>query len=157
MEQIYKSKLVIERLDNPDLIEVAKNLKMQGVLLQDENYSYLKIDDSFIHNLFSLIPDSKNLQKPDYFCEKDNSGAHITITYPEEGILIKDDDINVIHSFEITELIKTRVGLKEYYVLMVSSPSLSFLRKKYNLPPMLNFKGYNIGLHITIATSKSGE
>ncbi|WP_408011819.1 hypothetical protein [Rickettsia bellii] len=40
---------------------------------------------------------------------------------------------------------------KQYYVLKVSSPSLISLRKKYQLPPQLNFKGYKVSLHITIA------
>lgn len=154
MEQIYRGKLIFEKLYNPDLMNAAKNLKKHGILLQDDNFAYLKIDNSFIHNLFPLIPDSETWQKLDYVCEKDATGAHITLTYPDDEVIVKDCDINILHSFEITELIKTRVDVREYYVLMISSPSLSFLRKKYNLPQILNFKGYNIGLHITLATRK---
>lgn len=154
MEQIYRGKLIFEKLDNPALMKAAKNLKKQGVLLQDNNFAYLRIDNSFIHNLFPLIPDSETWQKLDYLCERDASGAHITLTYPDDEMILKDCDVNILHSFEITELIKTRVDIREYYVLMISSPSLSFLRKKYNLSQILNFKGYNIGLHITLATRK---
>lgn len=154
MEQIYRGKLIFEKLNNPDLMKAAKNLKKQGILLQDNNFAYLKIDNSFVHNLFPLIPDSETWQKLDYLCENEASGAHITLTYPDDEVILKDSDINILHSFEITELIKTRVDIREYYVLMISSPSLSFLRKKYNLPQILNFKGYNIGLHITLATRK---
>ncbi|WP_410524470.1 hypothetical protein [Rickettsia bellii] len=64
---------------------------------------------------------------------------------------MNNQDINVIHSFEIEELAKTQIENKQYYVLKVSSPSLISLRKKYQLPPQLNFKGYKVSLHITIA------
>ena len=154
MEQIYRGKLLFEKLYNPALLEAAKNLKMQGVLVQDDDFAYLKIDDSFIHDLFPLIPDCETWQKLDYFSDKDSYGAHITLIYPDDDVVLKNNDINTLHSFEISELIKTRVDVREYYVLMISSPSLAFLRKKYNLPQILNFKGYNIGLHITLATRK---
>lgn len=149
---MHKDKLIFQKLDNPELIKVAKTLKNEGVVLQNENYTYLKISDDFIHKLYPLIVEHEYLQKPDYFSEKCDIGAHITITYSNEQIVINDLDINVIHSFEIEELAKTQIENKQYYVLKVSSLSLISLRKKYQLTPQLNFKGYNVGLHITIAT-----
>ncbi len=77
------------------------------------------------------------LQKPDYSSEKCNIGAHITITYPNEQIVINDQDINVIHSFKIEELAKTQTENKQYYVLKISSPSLISLRKKISITYIL--------------------
>lgn len=148
---MHKDELIFQKLDNPELIKVAKSLKNKGIVLQDKNYAYLKISDDFIHKLYPLIAEHESLRKPDYFSEKCAIGTHITITYPNEEVVINNQDINVIHSFEIEELAKTQIENKQYYVLKVSSPSLISLRKKYQLPPQLNFKGYNIGLHITIA------
>ncbi|MCC8370159.1 MAG: hypothetical protein LN566_02145 [Rickettsia endosymbiont of Stiretrus anchorago] len=149
-----KDELTFQKLDNPELIKAAKSLKNEGIVLQDKNYAYLKISDDFIHKLYPLIAEHKDLQKPNYFSEQCNIGAHITITYPNEEIVINDQDINVIYSFEIEELAKMQIENKQYYVLKISSPSLISLRKKYQLPPQLSFKGYKVGLHITIATKK---
>ncbi|WP_342169819.1 hypothetical protein [Rickettsia endosymbiont of Seladonia tumulorum] len=136
------------------MIKVAKTLKNEGVVLQEKNYTYLKTSNDFIHKLYPLIAEHEDLQKPDYFSEQCDIGTHITIIYPNEEVVINDQDINVIHSFEIEELAKTQTGNKQYYVLKVSSPSLISLRKKYQLPPQLSFKGYKVSLHITIATKK---
>ena len=146
---MHKNELIFQKLDNPELIKAAKSLKNEGIVLQDKNYAYLKISDDFIHKLYPLIAEHEYLQKPDYFSEKCDIGTHITIIYPNEQTVINDQDINVIHPFEIEELAKTQIENKQYYVLKVSSPSLISLRKKYQLPPQLSFKGYNVGLHIT--------
>ncbi|MGI4753470.1 MAG: hypothetical protein ACRYE8_07125 [Janthinobacterium lividum] len=146
---MHKDELIFQKLDNPELIKVAKSLKNEGIVLQNENYAYLKTSDDFIHKLYPLIAEHEDLQKPNYFSEQCNIGAHITITYPNEEIVINDQDISIIHFFEIEELAKTQIENKQYYVLKISSPSLISLRKKYQLPPQLNFKGYKVGLHIT--------
>ncbi|HJD63274.1 MAG TPA: hypothetical protein LFW14_07015 [Rickettsia endosymbiont of Degeeriella rufa] len=73
---MHKDELIFQKLDNPELIKVAKTLK--------KNYAYLKISDDFIHKLYPLIAEHENLQKPGYFSEQCNIGAHITITYPNE-------------------------------------------------------------------------
>lgn len=150
----HKNNLIIQKIDNPELIKAAKSLSNTGIVQQDGNYTYLKISDDFIHKLHPLIRNNKHLQKPNYFSEKCSIGTHITIIYPNEDIVINNQDVSILHSFEIDELIKTRIENKEYYALTVSSPSLDLLRKKYRLPSELNFKGYNIGFHITIATYK---
>lgn len=80
-------------------------------------------------------------------------GAHITVIYPEESpnIHIQLKELNQIHHFSIKDLVMAEIGPKNYYVLLVESPSLLALRRKYALTDLLNFKGYGIDFHITIA------
>ncbi|KJV89680.1 hypothetical protein [Rickettsia bellii] len=52
---MHKNELIFQKLDNPELIKVAKTLKNEGVVLQEKNYTYLKISDDFIHKLYPLI------------------------------------------------------------------------------------------------------
>ncbi len=98
-----------------------------------------------------LLPDD-GIKKPDYFSEK-TTGAHITIAYPEEGKTINQEDLSQEHSFFIKKLVTAEIGQKQYYVLLVESSSLLQLRKKYQLPDLLSFRGYSIGFHITIGVT----
>ncbi len=142
---------------NPTLLEYAKNkLSLQGVLKQDDSgsYCYLKIQDNFIFELFPLIKEP-GLSIPDYFPPRYDTGAHISVIYPEE---MPPEKININElaqsfSFEATSLLSISVFNKTFFALTVSSPALKQLRLKYKLPTKLNYHGLLVPFHITIATS----
>lgn len=140
---------LITKLNAPAIINAASHLKQAGRLAKSKNnLVYLDIDDAYIHQLFPLLQDHK-IKVPDYFGEK-SAGAHVTVIYPEENKIINDDDLNREHSFTVKDIITAEIGLKIYYVVLVDSPSLLNLRRRYNLSDMMSFKGYSIGFHITI-------
>jgi 2H phosphodiesterase-like protein len=133
----------------PKIIDAAQRLPSKGnTQTTANNLFFLNTDDAYIHQLFPLLEDER-VKKPDYFGEK-SVGAHITIIYPEESKNINVDDLQQEHSFFIKDIVTAEVGLKTYYVLLIESPSLLKLRKKYDLPDLLSFKGYLIEFHITI-------
>lgn len=135
-------------LNNIKLIQSAQLLVSKGKLAIDNKFVYVRISDDYVHQLFPLLED-EHIIKPDYFSEK-SVGAHITVIYPEEYKKFDEKDLGVEHSFLIRELISARINQKIYYALLVESPSLQKMRKKYDLPDLLCFKGYQIGFHITI-------
>jgi len=133
----------------PKIIENAQRLSSTGSTQKTENnLFFLNIDDTYIHQLHPLLKDER-INKPDYFGEK-SVGAHITIIYPEESKIINVHDLQQQHSFFVKDIVTAEIAKKTYYVLLIESPSLLRLRKKYNLPNLLSFKGYSIGFHITI-------
>lgn len=139
----------ITKLNIPELISTAAQLATEGVLRKSKNnLIYLDIDDNYINRLFPLLED-KSIQKPNYF-GKGLIGAHISIIYPEEQRIFKPEDLNKNYSFQIKELVKAEINLKNYVVLLINSPELVRLRNKYHLDDQLNFKNHLIDLHITI-------
>ncbi len=139
-------------LDIPPIMDAAKHLPTKGsTQISNNNLFYLNIDDAYIHKLFPLIKKAE-VKKPDYFGKK-SAGAHITIIYPEESKKIKTEDLANEHHFFIKNMVIAEIGQKKYYALMIESPSLLQLRKKYQLPDLLFFKGYFIGFHVTIGVS----
>lgn len=79
---------LITKLNTPVIIHAASHLKHSGQLIRSENrLTYLDIDDAYIHKLFPLLQDYQ-IKIPDYFGVK-SAGAHISIIYPEENILIQ--------------------------------------------------------------------
>jgi hypothetical protein len=140
---------LIEKLNIPELMSAASHLALDGKLaISDNNLVYLDVDDAYIHRLFPLLH-NQQIKKPDYFGKK-LAGAHITVIYPEENTKINKNDLDQKHDFILKNLVVAQLGLKKYYVLLVESFSLLELRKKYQLPDLLCFKGYTIGFHITI-------
>ncbi|HQY22194.1 MAG TPA: hypothetical protein PLV31_05365 [Gammaproteobacteria bacterium] len=142
---------------NPTLLEYAKNkLSPQGILKQDDSgsYCYLKIQDNFIFELFPFIKEP-GLSIPDYFPPRYDTGAHISVIYPEEifSEKINIEELAETFSFEPTGLLSVSVFNKTFFALAVSSPALKKLRLRYNLPTKLNYRGLLVPFHITIATS----
>ena len=135
-------------LNYPQLIQSAKLLSAKGKLTIFDEITCVQGSDSYIHQLFPLLEDG-HIIKPDYFGEQ-SIGAHITIIYPEEYKKIEEKDLGGEHNFLIKELIAAKIKQKIYYALLVESASLLQIRKKYDLPDLLSFKGYQIGFHITI-------
>ncbi len=167
----------------PEFITFAKtNIPLTGTLiyLAEERYCYLKVHDDLIFRLFGLIKNidrdidieidtnmkkiekdkekitiGKEIKIPDYFPPKMSIGAHISIIYPIEleGCNIQIDEINQCYSFDIAELLRIEMDTKTIYALYVISEELSLLRAKYKLPLKLNYRGYLVPFHITIAVS----
>jgi len=142
---------------NPTLLEYAKNkLSPQGILKQDDSgsYCYLKIQDNFIFELFPFIKEP-GLSIPDYFPPRYDTGAHISVIYPEEmpPEKINMDELEQSFSFELASFLSISIFNKKFFALTVSSPALKQLRLKYNLPTKLNYRGLLVPFHITIATS----
>ena len=143
----------IIKLDIPELIRAGLHLASNGKLaLSDKNFLYLDIDDEYIHQLFPLLQ-NQQAKKPDYFGEK-SVGAHVTVIYPKENKIINRNDLDQEHHFIIEEIVTAELGEKIYYILLVDSPSLLQLRRRYNLSDKLSFKGYSIGFHITIGVKE---
>lgn len=145
------SQLIISKISHPRLIEQARLLKNHGTVVQQSNYHFLKIDDDFIHRLHPFLLD---IPKPNYFTSAQDIGAHITIVYPEEGMILASSDIGQTHTFTVQEFCKATLDSKEYYVLMVGSDSLMELRLKYGLAAQPKYKNNRIQFHITIASQK---
>jgi hypothetical protein len=143
--------LVTTRLMLPDVEALAKTLKLTGRLAESfGGLAYLDVDDAYIHELFPILSShAPNVQKPDYF-GKGSIGAHITVTYPEEGVLIRKEDLGQEHKFKITGLYTSELITKKYYVLQVTAPSLLALRRSYGLPDKLQFLNRFVDFHITI-------
>ena len=139
----------ITALKLPNLLDAALRFPCKGnTQLTENNLFCLKVDDSYIHQLFPILEDEQ-IKKPNYFGSK-SIGGHITIIYPEENRIINADDLQQEHHFLVKNIVTAEINQKTYYVLLVDSPSLLQLRKKYHLPELLCFKGYSIGFHITI-------
>lgn len=143
--------LALNPLKVSQLLDAALHLPAEGLVVTTEHrWTYLDIDDDYIHRLFPLLAEEEGyIQKPEYFGEN-LAGAHITIMYPEENKFILSEDLGKTHSFSIRGAFYVDLGLKRYYVLEVESASLLALRAKYGLGPLLDFKNYLINLHITI-------
>lgn len=140
-------------VDRPALLALAATLNPTGVLktLEKERYSYLDIDDDFIHLLYPLLRD-ETIQKPNYF-GGGLIGAHISVIYPEEYCLLKNADRNQEHIFQVTGLCYFDTTDKRYFALTLIAPTLLALRQQYQLPPQLCFRDYWLDLHITIGVT----
>jgi hypothetical protein len=139
----------ITTLINPEITRHIKELTPSGKLaVTQNNLTYLKLDDNYIHELFPLIT-QPGIQKPDYF-NPGSEGAHMTVIYPEENKTIKAEDLNQQHEFTINQIATAEINNKIYTILLADSPSLIDLRHRYQLPDLLGFRGYAIGFHITI-------
>lgn len=147
-----------KKVENCILLEYAKNkLPLEGILKLNETdfYYYLKVHDDFIFELFPLITEP-NLSMPDYFPPKYNTGAHVSVIYPEEispeNINLKIDELEKSFSFEVADFFSLSVFNKTFFALTVYSPALEQLRLKYGPPPKLSYHGLLVPFHITIAT-----
>ena len=133
---------------NADIIQQASRLTSSGkIAVTNTNLVYLKIDDNYIHELYPLLTKT-SIQKPNYF-SPGAEGAHISVIYPEENRMITTQELNQQHHFTIKNIATAEINHKIYYVLLAEAPSLIELRRRYQLPDLLSFRGYAIGFHIT--------
>jgi len=153
----------VELIEDPGLLNTLSNLcPREGsfCINLESAYCYLKIDDRFVLEFFSHMKEKlKEIELPTYFSNP-TIGAHISIIYPEEiktedmQDMLKNESQASLHTFDVSQFIKISVFNKTYYVLSVLSPSLETVRKKYELPTLLNFKGLLVPFHITLAIKR---
>lgn len=131
------------------LTYIENNLLGQGVLKRSGDFVYVALDEDYIHKLVTLIQDD-GFEEPPYFGQLYDSGAHISVIYPEEW---EDKRPSVIS--EIGETIYFHPkgcqiwetpnweGVESVWVVLVDAPVLTQLRDKY---------GFTLGsdYHITI-------
>lgn len=141
-------KIILTELPSKAALQVVKALNTEGVIQQRGDYCYLKIDDNYIHHLQPILTEYGNIAKPAYFAPLEDIGAHISIIYPEEGIV--QNDVGQKHTFSICGLIKAKYGMQEYFALIVNSPSLAAFRQTHHLAAKPTFKGQEIMFHITV-------
>jgi len=80
---------------------------------------------------------------------------HISVIYPEElAILPPIDAIGRQFDFSIDRYFKANLGAKTYFGCTIESPQLINLRLNIGLGDALNFRGYVVPLHFTIAVLK---
>lgn len=138
--EIYQLQQQVSELPNFGTVEILAN-----------GFAYLDIDDAFIHQIYPLV-NNQQATKPDYFDEKAHFiGAHISITYPEEGIRIPATEVGKLIPFKIEGLFTANILAKKYYALKVNAPELLELRLKYGLSKRLLLHGFWVDLHITVA------
>lgn len=141
-------------LPNKILLEKSKNLAKVGVLSGTNQFLYLDISNTFIHQLFPLI-EQNNIKKPNYFCKDKSAGAHISIIYPGElDLCLNTISFNEKYGFDVKNFGRIIYNLKEYYVLNIHCPMLSMIREKLGLCSLPFYKGFRLPcLHVTIATN----
>jgi hypothetical protein len=117
------------------------------LVAQPDGYTYVKVDDAYIHTLFPLLGlAEEGFEKPSYFRTSDSPGAHISVFYADEGITLEEVGQRI--SFEPREIVRVPFSpTTSYVVLRVDAPHLEQLRQKYGLAPKLHNEEY----HITLA------
>ncbi len=136
-------------LDNPELLEyVQTKLPHHGILQKKETgFTYLKVDDAYIHALFELI-EEKGYVKPSYFRRADAPGAHISVLYEDEIEQFPTiPGIGKMFHFEIMRLASVRTRYDQLIILQVYCPQL----ERYRSDLGLSAKLHNHEFHITIA------
>ncbi|MBS0656294.1 MAG: hypothetical protein JSR46_11000 [Verrucomicrobia bacterium] len=135
-------------MDNPKLLlHAEKTLPHYGVLQAKGNgFTYLKVDDGYIHSLFELLTE-KGWTKPPYFRRADAPGAHVSVLYEKEGESLSPiPHIGKIFHFKIKEIVQVRARYDQYIVLRVESPELEAYRTSLGLSPKLQNHDYHISI-----------
>jgi hypothetical protein len=146
----------VERLKNLSLVRFAKEkLQHFGELCQSsDGFVYLKVSNDYIYELCPLIK-GYDVEFPDYFSKPESAGAHVTVVYPEEWTIRNPlSELGKVYQFRILDLYRSKLLEKIYFILRVECPELKALRMQYGLNDRLNFHGYEVDFHITIAMGK---
>lgn len=138
-------------LDEP-ISQVLQSLAKHGPIVKKrDHYTYIDIDDRYVHDVYPLIETAERL-KPNYFCKQSEFiGAHVSLLYPKE--LLTSNVLLTKHAlkFDIKGLFSANILNKRYFALQVESTEITALRHQNGLADLLQFKGYPIFPHITVA------
>jgi len=128
-----------------------------GILKNSDKFIYVDVDNEYIHKLISFIQDDGFIEPP-YFGTSDLVGAHISVIYQEEMGKYNLDEIkecgNTISFIPKGCQIIRPVSwpeMEQVCFIVVESPELDRIRKKYGLP-----KGEH-EFHITIGVKPLPE
>ena len=143
-------RFVFTELPDQSVIEIAASLNTEGTMQQRGDYCYLNIDDGFIHQIHPLLAHYERIEKPDYFNDPNPIGAHISVIYPEEMVRVLPSQLDGIHRFSVSGLMKAQYGTKDYFMLSVIAPSLSAFRQLQYLSSRPIWKRQEIMFHITV-------
>lgn len=120
------------------LNDIENNLPHVGILKNSDGFVYVDVDDGYIHNLITWIQQD-GFEEPPYF-GAGLVGAHITVIYPDEikkygltditecgeQISFVPKDCQIVYPPRGKEI-------DEVYFVVVESPQLDQIRKKYGL------------------------
>lgn len=124
-----------------------EHLPQRGTLLMtDDGFGYLKVDDDYIHTLFPMIDVAKEgYKKPPYFRSAESPGAHISVFYVDEHI--RPEEIGQEVNFTLKEIVIVQpTPDTRYVVLQIESKELEHMREKYGLSPKLHDHEFHISL-----------
>ena len=137
------------KVSNPQLLAYTKNnLSALGTLQKTkQGYVYVTVSEKYITDLLS------RLKLPDFVAPRyaNDMGAHISVMYEAETeSLGKIAELGEEITFEPLGFYKVVIHDKEFYMLAVDAPKLSYLREKYGLSKKL--QGHEF--HITIGVKQ---
>jgi hypothetical protein len=143
-------RFIFTELSEVSVVDMTVSFDTEGLIHQSGDYCYLNIDDRYVHQIFPVLAKYGCVEKPDYFTESNAIGAHISVIYSEEMVRILPSSVGEKHDFSVSALMKVQYGTKDYFVLSVTSPSLSAFRQLHYLSPRPIWKGQEIMFHITV-------
>ncbi|MBS0637620.1 MAG: hypothetical protein JSS12_08915 [Verrucomicrobia bacterium] len=138
-----------QRAPQEAALYAKQHLAHEGVLQRkSDGFVYLKVDDAYIRKLYPMLHlKDKGYRHPPYFRSPEAPGAHISVFYVDEKV--SPQEIGKVFHFEPESIEIVRAGSGNYAILVVRSPELEALRKKYGKSPKLH--GHEF--HISIAKS----
>lgn len=128
-----------------------QNLPKNGVLKRkSDGFVYLKVDDRYIYDLLPMLGiEHEEFRIPPYFRSTEAPGAHISVFYSDENV--NPSEVGQIFEFTPKKIRVVRAGRHaKYAILVVESPQLEELRKRYGLSPLLK----NHEFHITVGKKR---
>lgn len=147
--ETFERFIFIELSDKP-IVEMAETFDGEGLIQQRGDYCYLDIDDRYINQIYPMLAHYGRVDKPAYFSVSDGIGAHISVIYPEERVKVLPSSVGQKHVFSIYGLFKAQYEEKEYFILSLTSPSLSAFRQLHYLTPRPIWKRQEVMFHITV-------
>lgn len=130
-----------------EVVDYARHhLPLEGKLsINAEGFSYLKVDDDYIHTLFPMLKlNEKGYREPPFYRRKGAPGAHISVFNVSEQI--SPSEVGQIFHFDLKQITIVKSKYASFVVLQVESHELEKLREKYGLSPKLFGHDFHISL-----------
>lgn len=138
---------------------IESDLPQYGTLKSSDGFVYVSVDEEYIKKLVSLIPEA-GFEAPPYFGELYDTGAHISVIYPQEWgdrepVTLSEIGDTIHFQVSGCEIWKTPFwrGFEKVWVVLVEAPELDRLREKYGFS-----RGFPHGFcfNITIGVKPTG-
>jgi hypothetical protein len=133
-----------------------EEVRLSAKLCEHDGFYYLKIPDAVIDGFVGLIPDGKADKPAVAYAGNPYVGAHVSVIYPDETQRLhkkrrRVKEVGEEFDFSVDKMFVTQPsdwdGVQDVYFLIVKSPQLEALRKKYGLSRKIN--GHDF--HVTVA------